>query len=133
MASTTSESVVTYEVVIAADNPDLKLLPRLTANLSIYTKEAHDVLCVPSRALRFNPQAMAAKGDEIVDCPGTAKLWTRSGNVFTAHPVITGISDGISTEITGGIDEGTEIIAGASFAGLESLAKKNSFMPGPPR
>ena len=133
VASTTSESVVTYEVVIAADNPDLKLLPRLTANLSIYTKEAHDVLCVPSRALRFNPQAMAAKGDEIVDCPGTAKLWTRSGNVFTAHPVITGISDGISTEITGGIDEGTEIIAGASFAGLESLAKKNSFMPGPPR
>ena len=132
--STTSESVVTYEVVIAADNPDLKLLPRLTANLSIYTQEAHDVLCVPSRALRFNPQAMATKNDRIIDCEGTAKLWTKEGNVFTAHPVTTGISDGVSTEITGGVSEGMEIIAGASFAGLESLAKKNGspFMPGPP-
>lgn len=133
--STTSESVVTYEVVIAADNPDLKLLPRLTANLSIYTKEAHDVLCVPARALRFNPHAMATKNDRIIECEGAAKLWTKDGNVFTAHPVTTGISDGVSTEITGGMEEGMEIIAGASFAGLESLAKKNGnpFMPGPPR
>ena len=134
VTSTATESVVTYEVVIAADNPDLKLLPRLTANLSIYTKEAHDVLCVPARALRFNPHAMATKNDRIIDCEGAAKLWTKDGNVFTAHPVTTGISDGVSTEITGGIGEGMEIIAGASFAGLESLAKKNGnpFMPGPP-
>ena len=135
VTSTATESVVTYEVVIAADNPDLKLLPRLTANLSIYTREAHDVLCVPSRALRFNPHAMATKNDRIIDCEGASKLWTKDGNVFTAHPVTTGISDGVSTEITGGIGEGMEIIAGASFAGLESLAKKNGnpFMPGPPR
>lgn len=134
VTSTATESVVTYEVVIAADNPDLKLLPRLTANLSIYTKEAHDVLCVPARALRFNPHAMATKNDRIIDCEGAAKLWTKDGNVFTAHPVTTGISDGVSTEITGGMEEGMEIIAGASFAGLESLAKKNGnpFMPGPP-
>ncbi len=135
VTSTATENVVTYEVVIAADNPDLKLLPRLTANLSIYTREAHDVLCVPSRALRFNPHAMATKNDRIIDCEGASKLWTKDGNVFTAHPVTTGISDGVSTEITGGIGEGMEIIAGASFAGLESLAKKNGnpFMPGPPR
>ena len=135
VTSTATESVVTYEVVIAADNPDLKLLPRLTANLSIYTREAHDVLCVPARALRFNPHAMATKNDRIIDCEGASKLWTKDGNVFTAHPVTTGISDGVSTEITGGIGEGMEIIAGASFAGLESLAKKNGnpFMPGPPR
>ena len=134
VTSTATESVVTYEVVIAADNPDLKLLPRLTANLSIYTREAHDVLCVPSRALRFNPHAMATKNDRIIDCEGASKLWTKDGNVFTAHPVTTGISDGVSTEITGGIGEGMEIIARASFAGLESLAKKNGnpFMPGPP-
>ena len=134
VTSTATESVVTYEVVIAADNPDLKLLPRLTANLSIYTREAHDVLCVPARALRFNPHAMATKNDRIIDCEGASKLWTKDGNVFTAHPVTTGISDGVSTEITGGIEEGMEIIAGASFAGLESLAKKNGnpFMPGPP-
>ena len=135
VTGSTTESVVTYEVVIAADNPDLKLLPRLTANLSIYTREAHDVLYVPSRALRFDPRAMAGKNDRINDCEGAAKVWTKEGSVFTAHPVTTGISDGISTEITGGIDEGMEIIAGASFAGLESLAKKSGspFMPGPPK
>ena len=135
VTGTTTESVVTYEVVIAADNPDLKLLPRLTANLSIYTREAHDVLYVPSRALRFDPRAMAGKNDRINDCEGAAKVWTKEGSVFTAHPVTTGISDGISTEITGGIDEGMEIIAGASFAGLESLAKKSGspFIPGPPK
>ena len=135
VTGTTTESVVTYEVVIAADNPDLKLLPRLTANLSIYTREAHDVLYVPSRALRFDPRAMAGKNDRINDCEGAAKVWTKESSVFTAHPVTTGISDGISTEITGGIDEGMEIIAGASFAGLESLAKKSGspFMPGPPK
>ena len=135
VTTATTESVVTYEVVIAADNPDQKLLPRLTANLSIYTKEAHDVLCVPARALRFNPVATAAKGDKIIDCPGRTKVWTKEGNVFTAHPVTTGISDGVSTEITGGLDEGTEIIAGATFTGKESLAKKSGspFAPGPPR
>ena len=135
VTGSTTESVVTYEVVIAADNPDLKLLPRLTANLSIYTREAHDVLYVPSRALRFDPRAMAGKNDRINDCEGAAKVWTKEGSVFTAHPVTTGISDGISTEITGGIDEGMEIIAGASFAGLESLAKKSGspFIPGPPK
>ena len=135
VTTATTESVVTYEVVIAADNPDQKLLPRLTANLSIYTKEAHDVLCVPARALRFNPVATAAKGDKIIDCPGQTKVWTKEGNVFTAHPVTTGISDGVSTEITGGLDEGTEIIAGATFTGKESLAKKSGspFAPGPPR
>ena len=135
VTGTTTESVVTYEVVIAADNPDLKLLPRLTANLSIYTREAHDVLYVPSRALRFDPRAMAGKNDRINDCEGAAKVWTKEGSVFTAHPVTTGISDGISTEITGGIDEGTEVMDGASFAGLESLAKKSGspFIPGPPK
>jgi len=132
VTTATTESVVTYEVVIAADNPDQKLLPRLTANLSIYTKEAHDVLCVPARV---NPVATAAKGDKIIDCPGQTKVWTKEGNVFTAHPVTTGISDGVSTEITGGLDEGTEIIAGATFTGKESLAQKNGspFAPGPPR
>ena len=54
--STSSETVVTYEVVISADNPDLKLKPRLTANVNIYTLDKKDVLCVPSKALRFIPE-----------------------------------------------------------------------------
>ena len=56
-ASTTTSTVITYEVVISAPNPDLKLKPRLTANVTIYTLDRKDVLCVPARALRFRPKS----------------------------------------------------------------------------
>ena len=52
-SSSSSSTVVTYEVVISADNPDLKLKPRLTANVYIYTMERNDVLSIPNKALRF--------------------------------------------------------------------------------
>ena len=135
LSSTTSESVVTYEVVITADNPELKLKPRLTANISIYTEEKHDVLCVPAKALRFTPEyPLVTKKDIVNDCEGNAKLWTKEGNTFTAIPVTTGITDGVITEITGGIGEGTEVIAGAEFTRLTEMknAAKGVGMPGPP-
>ncbi len=48
-----TSTVVTYEVVISAHNPDLKLKPRLTANITIYILDKKDVLSVPNKALRF--------------------------------------------------------------------------------
>ena len=54
-SSTSSSTVVTYEVVITADNPDLKLKPRLTANVTIYTLERANILTLPNKALRFIP------------------------------------------------------------------------------
>ncbi|MCD8287542.1 MAG: efflux RND transporter periplasmic adaptor subunit, partial [Porphyromonadaceae bacterium] len=48
-STSTSETVVTYEVIISAPNPDLKLKPRLTANVTIYTLDKHDVLSVPAK------------------------------------------------------------------------------------
>lgn len=53
--STTTENVVTYPVVVAAPNPDLKLLPGMTASLSFQVDERKDVLRVPNSALRFYP------------------------------------------------------------------------------
>ena len=138
-SSTTSESVVTYEVVISAQNPELKLKPRLTANIFIYTVDKQGVLSVPAEALRFIPEVpLIAKTDVVEDCEGDHKVWTKSGNVFTAHPVEIGISDGVNTEITGGISEGLEIITGAVFnteasaASVETSAERSPFMPGPP-
>ncbi len=55
-SSTTSSTVVTYEVVISAPNPDLKLKPRLTANVTIYTLDRKDVLSVPARASVSHPK-----------------------------------------------------------------------------
>ena len=54
--SSTSSTVVTYEVVISAPNPDLKLKPRLTANVTIYTLDRKDVLSVPARASASPPK-----------------------------------------------------------------------------
>ena len=132
LSSSTSESVVTYEVVITADNPELKLKPRLTANISIYTEEKSDVLCVPSKALRFVPEfPLVTKKDVVNDCKGASKVWTKNGNIFTAIPVQTGITDGVNTEITGGIQEGTEIIAGAEFPILKEMKSATISVGGP--
>ena len=142
--SASSSTVVTYEVVISAHNPDLKLKPRLTANVTIYTLDRKNVLSVPSRALRFTPEKpLIGKGDIVKDCEGKHKLWTREGNIFTAHPVQTGISNGINTEITEGIAEGTVIITEATIgqmpgegsttgAAPEQSGEKSPFMPSHP-
>ena len=113
-STTTTTTVVTYEVVISAHNPDLKLKPRLTANITIYTLDKQGVLSVPAKALRFTPAVPLVGPNAVVkDCEGEHKVWTREGDTFTAHPVSIGISNGIVTEITGGINEGTQIVSDA--------------------
>lgn len=138
-SSSTSESVVTYEVVISAQNPELKLKPRLTANVTIYTLDKKGVLSVPNKALRFVPEVPLISPDDIIkDCEGKFKVWTKEGNVFTAHAVETGITNGINTEILGGIQPGTEIITEAVFdatpaaAAEQGSSERSPFMPGPP-
>jgi HlyD family secretion protein len=54
--STTTQNVVTYPVVVSAPNPDLKLLPGMTASISFQVGERGDVLRIPNAALRFYPQ-----------------------------------------------------------------------------
>lgn len=142
--TTTSSTVVTYEVVISAPNPDLKLKPRLTANITIYTLDRPDVLCVPSKALRFTPEVPLVTEDDIIKDNHHAehKVWTRQGNVFTAHSVEIGISNGVDTEILSGIEEGTEVITEVSLGGNQaemasmspdkSSTEQNPFMPSPP-
>ena len=138
-STTSSTTVVTYEVVISAPNPDLKLKPRLTANITIYTLDKRGVNSVPAAALRFTPARPIVGADAVInDCEGEHKLWTKEGNVFTAHPVSTGISNGSYTEITGGIEAGTEVICEANItrgaqpeAELEA-GERSPFMPGPP-
>ena len=137
--SASSSTVVTYEVVISAPNPDLKLKPRLTANITIYTLDKRGVLAVPARALRFEPAEPIVGKDAIVnDCPGEQKLWTRDGNTFTAHPVRTGLSNGTYTEILGGVDEGTIVVTDAEFgatappAAMPQDIERSPFAPGPP-
>ena len=138
-ASTSSSTVVTYEVVISAPNPDLKLKPRLTANINIYTLDKPGILAVPARALRFNPVGPIVGKDAVInDCEGSPKLWTKEGNTFTAHAVRTGITNGTYTEIIDGIAEGATVIADVQLGSLPAQAEmqgdieRSPFAPGPP-
>lgn len=136
--ATTESNVVTYEVVISAPNNDLKLKPGLTANVTIYTTEKKDVLTVPAKALRFTPnEAMLKEGESIKDCKGEKKVWTREGNVFTAHEVTVGTTNGTDVEIVYGIQKGTEVLTEFEMIGEQQMeaggegGASNPFMPGP--
>lgn len=111
LEATTTNNVVTYEVVISAPNADLKLKPGLTANVTIYPQERSGVLAVANKALRFTPtKETVGKDMKIVDCKGKNKVWTLNGKTLTAHPVTIGQTDGINTEITKGLKQGDKIV-----------------------
>ncbi|MBR5069147.1 MAG: efflux RND transporter periplasmic adaptor subunit [Bacteroidales bacterium] len=137
--ATTSSNVVTYQVVISAPNPDLKLMPGLTANVEIFTLELQDVLCVSAKALRYMPRETALmKGDVIEPPHSRTNLWYRDGTTLKAYPVQTGASNGVFTQIISGVDEGQEVINEAVINGgvtqMPQMPEQNNnpFMPGPP-
>lgn len=137
--ATTTNNVVTYEVVISAPNADLKLKPGLTANVTIYTAERKGVLSVPSKALRFIPQKETVGKMKIVDAANAKnKVWTIEGNSIVAHKVNIGMTDGTNTQIVGGIAEGTKVVTGLNVMGgeekmpMEAQGEKSPFAPGPP-
>lgn len=113
--ATTTNNVVTYEVVISAPNADLKLKPGLTANVTIYTQESKGVVSVPSKALRYTPEKETVGGRKIKDVTGAKnKVWTLEGNTVVAHSVNIGLSDGSHTQIISGIAQGKQVITGVS-------------------
>lgn len=137
--ATTTNNVVTYEVVISAPNADLKLKPGLTANVTIYTAERKGVLSVPLKALRFIPQKETVGKMKIVDAANAKnKVWTIEGNSIVAHKVNIGMTDGTNTQIVGGIAEGTKVVTGLNVMGgeekmpMEAQGEKSPFAPGPP-
>ncbi|WP_308232345.1 efflux RND transporter periplasmic adaptor subunit [Prevotella sp.] len=139
--ATTTNNVVTYEVVISAPNADLKLKPGLTANVTIYTAERKGVLSVPSKALRFTPQKETVGKMKIVDQTGNAKnkVWSIEGNSIVAHKVNIGMTDGTNTQILNGISAGVKVVTGLNVTGGEqddaqadAGGEKSPFAPGPP-
>ena len=139
--ATTTNNVVTYEVVISAPNADLKLKPGLTANVTIFTAERKGVLSVESKALRFTPQKETVGKLKIIDQTGNAKnkVWTIEGNSIVAHKVNVGMSDGTHTQILNGISAGTKVVTGLKVMGGDddnaqddAGGESSPFAPGPP-
>jgi len=135
LQATTESNVVTYEVVVNAPNPDLKLKPGLTANITIYTLQKDGVLLVPSKALRFTPDgATAAMSDSSSRRSKT--LWVETGSGIEPVGVTIGETDGIYTEVTGPIKEGDRVVTSESL-GIPAVegdmnGQSNPFMPSPP-
>lgn len=139
--ATTTNNVVTYEVVISAPNADLKLKPGLTANVTIFTAERKGVLSVPSKALRFTPQKETVGKMKIIDNNANAKnkVWTIEHNAIVSHKVNVGMTDGTNTQILNGIPAGLKVITGLSISSeAEATPQANAggesspFAPGPP-
>ena len=120
------QNVVTYDVVIKVDNPDLRLKPGMTANVSIITSIKNNVLKIPKAALRFNPGAAEkTRAKQQQKGPG---VWILENNKPKRIPVTIGISDGLYSELVSDeIKEGQEVI-------IESLSKgqERSGSSGPP-
>jgi len=118
------QNVVTYDVVIKVENPELKLKPGMTANVSIITSIKKNILKIPNAALRFIP---SEKEIEKKVQKGLG-IWIIEKDKPQRIPIVTGISDGNYTElVSGALKEGQEVI-------IESLAdKKEQPAPHGPR
>lgn len=140
-STSSSNAVVTYEVVIIADNPDYKLKPRLTANATIYIEIKEGVTLVPNKALRFTPTPEIAGNRLIKDCESTHKVWLAHDDCFEAIPIEIGISDGNMTEVVKGIAANEAVITSILVKehakepkeeAMSEEVEQNPFMPGPP-
>lgn len=118
------QNVVTYEVIVAVDNADLRLRPGMTANVGIVTASRADVVRVPSAALRFRPPSTAATAPKS----GT-NVWRLDGDTPQPVPVRTGIADDRFTEIASGLDAGTAVVIGIDHPGGGPAKSGPSFSP----
>jgi HlyD family secretion protein len=86
-APTTVQNVVTYDVVIGVDNPELKLKPGMTATVTVITAERDDVVRIPVRALRFNPDHKKATPQPGTDGArkATPRVWVLNADGTLRH------------------------------------------------
>ena len=141
ISPTTTNNVVTYEVIVSTENPDHKLLPGMTANLSIYTVELDNVTAVPLKAMKFNPQ-LAPSEEDSKGLPQPVPLnpspknsvWVLRDGKLVQTEVRTGMSNSIYQQITGGLKEGDKVALQYNEVTAASRPKQeeNPFMPKPP-
>ena len=108
-AAVTVQNVVTYDVVVTVGNPDLKLKPGMTADVSIITSVVRNVLRIPDAALRFRP---TEKGRPVPSAGGRGpSVWVLDNGQPKRIPIKIGFSDGTYTElVSGDVKEGEPLI-----------------------
>jgi HlyD family secretion protein len=144
LSATVTSNVVTYTVIIEAENPDAKLLPGMTATCNIVTQEALNVLVLPVKALQFQPTETTPgfnppqEGDASRGPPQNAQMPAKeelkaqlkeakaknerppmawlvdAKGNLQPRPVVIGLTDGVNTEIKSGLAEGDSVATGTT-------------------
>ena len=145
----TVQNVVTYDTVIGVNNADLKLKPGMTANVSIIVAERNDVLRIPNAALRFRPPEAATNAPPRATGGGggagassrpagsgggrprgerrlTRTVYVLKDDKLQPVQIKTGITDGISTEVTDGLSENDKVITSATYKQGSASAQPSS-------
>jgi len=128
LSPTITSNVVTYKVVIEADNSEGKLLPGMTATCNIIASEARKVLALPVKALQFEPEGAQRDGSR----KHTSQVWVNDAKGrITPQKVETGLSDGVHIEIRSGLNEGDSVILGTIAKAEQEKQSTNGspFMP----
>nr|WP_315253973.1 efflux RND transporter periplasmic adaptor subunit [uncultured Flavobacterium sp.] len=148
--STVTSNVVTYTVIIKADNPEEKLKPGLTATVSIFTMELKDVLTLEAKAFAFEPDMKlvteyntnkngTVSEQKLALTPTKDKssknIWIKDNNGIHQQKITVGKNDGINYEIIDGLTKGSEVVTALKneqVATGSSESSSSPFMPKPP-
>lgn len=136
---TTTNNVVTYEAIVSTTNPDHKLLPGMTANLSIFTLELEDATAVPLKALKFEPMEDIEGSDlpkpQPLKEPAKNSVWVVRDNKLVETPVELGMKNSVYQQIKSGLKQGDKVALQyeeKQSKNKEQKAQENPFMPKPP-
>jgi len=152
-APITVQNVVTYDTVIGVSNPEQKLKPGMTANVSIVAAHRDDALKIPNGALRFRMPDQAATAPPRREQSSSARqpggkpggnrperriertVYILAGGASKPVSVTikTGISDGVTTEVLEGLKEGDRVVTGMTESGAAPTPATNPFGGGPRR
>ena len=144
LEATTTSNVVTYQVVVNAPNPQLKLKPGLTANITIFTLEKTKIKTLANKALNFKPdiETLKTNGFTIQENVAITKhlaenekvVWVQAGKTISDKRITIGDTDGINTEILANVTDTDQVLLemktiSATQAPTNATAEKSPFMP----
>lgn len=142
-----SSNVVTYTVIIDAPNPEKKLMPGMTANVSFFVMEKKNIVLLPAKALYFKPDPQLLKSYQethtgmTVTIPSKYKedqnmqgkmIWVKNGNVIGPQEVVLGETNEMDYEVVSGLKAGDEVVVAMNSSAIATAAKseaRSPFMP----
>jgi HlyD family secretion protein len=149
----TKSNVVTYTVIVKAPNPDYKLMPGMTASITIIVEESSESLTIPRKALRFSPDNsslsayinslddkdkndMQTKINSFLNAKDKshARVWVKQGNIIRPLLIEIGIEDDSKVNVLSGLKEGDDIVVSMNNnAAGNSTSESNESSPFMPK